>query len=927
MVKIAQGTITLNSVNDAFTVYCSPNSLVINTRWNGEDPDYNNAYADLTLYRGEIAMPFEIIDITASNISKFEVIDKSQYIKRIKINQIPNDILTGHLNIQIKYGNEFTTWVNLPLSVVRETSMLDWILDWEGREKTEIAGEYIITPKIFVGKSENEGQLTGTYIGPAFDGSNKVGVFGYFAGQEIFHIDNTGGMIGGWSIENGGIQTSDGVLKILAEGTIISSPDNKTAWQLNKDGSASFAGGNVHFYADGNADFTGTITSVSGKIGGWNIGNHSLFNSTILIDSNARFIGVRKLGNTVFRKEPSYEDFYNCIKKDGGIAILSQNNVSFGIECWLPIGHSIQKSSGDGFMVFSLGYNNMIAGWNFDGSALYRGERNNTKGQNTSSEGSITIGSNGLRGMNWYIDCDGDISFVSGLLQFDKTGGTIAGWTLTSKQFSAYKAALVSDSEYTGLYLSNTPLPASYTSYENHIISKGGIFLTATDTGPRLHARNSTGEMIFQLSMEFGFVGGWYFSEKGMFTGTNPTPKGEFASVNNITISPDGLRGYKFRLEASGAGAIAGGKIAWDDNGELTLDSSVTISWAQITGTNVVTDKLTKIDSSGIYTGTINADNITTGTLSSERINTDELLSNGEKWALQKDGSGYLADKKINWNANGVLHVGNCLFSDVQISGSLTTPFRDGHFSYSDNGEAISVATLGLQNNNCVVIPGVGAGVYTSFNVPFSPTYNGFRAIIINHDWNGVLATGPICASAPSGAYFHEDGESMSHLIINPHEAVEMIGVGEGETFKGWLVLNRKIYGHPNTSIGDGFTVKAMYIGVIKYDTKSKEPKLKLQKKWDQITDINTENKKLLISYPTDLRGNITVQIPKGVFSSPDKYEVFVSTCKNGVDNVHGYACVGNKTADSFEIWASDDTTWNSIDITFMIIGTWNMYA
>lgn len=649
--------ITLSSVNDAFTVSLSPSSCVINAKWNGEDPDYSNAYADLIVYRGEVAMPFEIVDVTTTNIGNCDAEDRPNHVKRIKITEILNGALSGKVSLNIKCGNDFTTWVHLPFTVVRETSMLDWILDWEGREKTEIAGEHIITPKIFVGKSENGGQLTGTYIGPAFDGSGKVGVFGYSSGKEIFHLDNTGGMIGGWLIENGGIQTSDGVLKILSEGTIISAPDGTTAWELNKDGTATFAGGNVHFYANGDADFKGAITSNSGTIGGWIIGNHSLRSNYILIDSEAHFIGISGTAYT-YGPESTAEQFHNRVKLHGGVVLHHTTANYFGIEGWLPCG-SLSTITEEN-RIFSLGNLNYIAGWHFDTNALYLGSKNNTARQNTAASGDITIGTSGMRGMNWYIDNDGEISFVGGLLHFDKNGGTIAGWTLNQNMFAVTNAALVSASGYTGLYLANSALPQSYTSYESHIIKNGGIFLTASGAGPRLHGRNTDGKLVFQLTNSVSFIGGWWFTDKCMFTGSAPTSTGEFATAGNITLSPDGLRGYKFRLEANGSGAIAGGNIQWDENGKVTFSNQVTLSWSSITnGPN-----LTKIDANGVYTGTISASKISAGTIS-----TADIVCEG-KWALMRDGTGYLAAKNISWKADGTLTVKGHISAD---SGSIGT--------------------------------------------------------------------------------------------------------------------------------------------------------------------------------------------------------------------------------------------------------------
>lgn len=656
---IAQGIITLTSVNDAFSVSLSPSSCVINADYNGKNPKLTYAYSDIKVIRGETAVPFDEPKILGkTNAATAEIVKVDDTTWRIKILSIPETDLNGSFQLEIKAGIDFQTVATFAYTVVRETSMLDWILDWNGTY-TEISGKWIITPKIFAGTKDADNKITGVYLGPAFDNSGSTGLYGYKDDEIIFQLTETGGMIGGWHIENGGIQTSDGVLKILAEGTIISAPDGKMAWELLKDGTASFAGGNVHFYANGDADFKGTITSTSGQIGGWTIGAHSLYNNAILIDSSTQFIGIRRVANMIFAGEPSSEGFHKNIKQSGGIAIFSQNDVAYGMECWIPASNVINPTLNpvDGYKVFSLGYQNMIASWNFDAVALWIGTKNNTARQNTSSSGSITIGTAGIRGMNWYIDNDGEISFVDGLLHFDKNGGTIAGWTLNKNMFAVTNAALVSASGYTGLYLSNSTLPESYTSYESHIIRNGGIFLTTSGAGPRLHGRNTEGKLVFQLANGVSFIGGWWFTESCLFTGASSTPKGEFASAGNITLSPDGLRGYKFRLEASGSGAIAGGKISWDDNGNITFDNSVKISWSQVTGTDNVMTKATYIDANGIFTGKVNADNITTGTLAAERINADALLSNGDKWALLKDGSGYLASRNISWNTDGTLTV------------------------------------------------------------------------------------------------------------------------------------------------------------------------------------------------------------------------------------------------------------------------------
>ena len=627
MATIAKGMITLSSVNDAFSVSLNPNSCVINADWDGSNPRLDNAYTDIRVYRGDVAVEFSqpVILGYSNNAVTASVTKIDNQTWRIKFATIDTSSLNGKVNLKIVVGTEFATTVSFGYTVVRETSMLDWILDWEGRAKTEIAGEHIITPKIFVGKSENGGQLTGTYIGPAFDGSGRIGAFGYSAGAEIFHLDNTGGMIGGWLITTGGITTADGNLKILSEGSIISAPGGTLAWELKKDGSATFAKGNVKFSANGDAEFAGKITSKSGSIGGWNITEHQLTGNRVIIDSEQGFIGINasqsqqvnaSTGELVFPETPS-----------GGVKMWYSSANDFGFAGW-----SLSN------LVFQLGSINQIAGWKFDDTSLWLGTKNNTARQNTVDANSITLGTSGLRGHNWYIDTDGEISFVNGLIHFTANGGTICGWTLTADHLAAGKSALVSATEYVGLYLSHTALPEAVSSYETHIRQNGGIYLTNGSAGPYLRGNTSDGKMVFQLCSSVSYIGGWNFSNSCLFTGAAPTDAGAFATQGNITLSPDGLRGYKFRLEANGSGAIAGGNISWNEAGDITFVGTK-MKWA---GTNT-----TIIDANGIFTGKISADNITAGTISTASIKCED------KWALNTNGSGYLASGNISWAADG----------------------------------------------------------------------------------------------------------------------------------------------------------------------------------------------------------------------------------------------------------------------------------
>ena len=427
---------------------------------------------------------------------------------------------------------------------------------------------------------------------------------------------------------------------------------------------------------------------------------------------------------------------------------------------------------------------------------------------------------------------------LEGKVQFIENNAEMFAWKMYSGRFSAPPCSIsVSDSYNNGVYVSSADLSEiASTSLRNTIHNFGGIYIWSDAASSMLCAYDKSGNLGFALrTTGYHSIGNWYFDHESIYTGsTNLSPEGFTMTPGSSILSTDGLIGYLWKLNGDGSGAIAGGNISWDAEGNVTFANSVSLNWVNIS--SALGNKPTKIDANGIYTGTISADNITAGTI------TTAAIKNGIYWALNTDRIRYLASSKISWTDKGVLSIANCKLKDVVISGSIATPFTDGHFSFGSDGGSLSVGTLGLQNNNCVIIPAMVPDGTQLFRYRSIVLIMGLE-IIINHDWNGTKATGPISATAPSGKYFHEDGESISELIINPYEAVELIGVGEGDSFKGWLVLNRRIYGHPTLSIGEGFALKAMYMGVIKYNADTKAPSLRLQRRWDEKM-YGRENKK-----------------------------------------------------------------------------------
>lgn len=416
MGTVAKSSITLVSISDAYSLSLTPNSCVIKADFDGSNPKLEHAYTIISAYCGDEKAPIEIDSSTiikSNDNIEYQLIKVDSYRYRLSIISLPIDILQGYIEIPVLSGVSAGLTGRFTFSLVRESTMLDWIQDWESN-KTTIGSSYVITPKIFVGKKiigshdslEDIPGLTGVYIGPSED--NGAGIYGYKDNKEIFHIDQTGGKIGGWDITSGGIQCEDGTLSIKSEGAISAQSEGIIHWSLNKDGSASFANGNVTMDVEGNASFKGTIETSGGSIAGWTIGVDSIYNETIGINSLKKFIAIANVTSV-----QDTGDQLDWVKEYGGVAMYYINNADYGL-----IGYKNNEK------VFSAGADNFIAGWHFDENAIWLGTKNNNINQHTSTEGDITIGTNGLRGFKWRLEGDGSGALAGGNITWDTQGNT-----------------------------------------------------------------------------------------------------------------------------------------------------------------------------------------------------------------------------------------------------------------------------------------------------------------------------------------------------------------------------------------------------------------------------------------------------------------------------------------------------------------------
>lgn len=510
VVNIAKNIITLSAINDAFSVLFSPNTCVIKADYDGNNPQLNSAYTDVSLKRGEKRAKYELTYKTSSNSGiayRISVID--EYTKRIQLIAIPKSTISGYLIFDIKSDEGYDSTITFQFSVIRESTMLDWIQEWENN-KTTIGSTYLITPRIFVGKKVvNEAglnSLSGVYIGPD---ATSAGIYGYKEGEDIFHINESGGSIGGWEIDSRGIQSSDRLFKILSEGTIkVENNSGEIIWAIQKAGDATFSKGKVRLNGDGSAYFEGDITSTAGNIGGWSLGENLLHSDYLVLDSSRHYIGISPFNLSTLEEIDNTFNHKSYVEEKGGVCMFYTSANSYGIEGYLP-----NTSSGETRQIFSLGSANQISGWN-----------------------------------------------------------------ISEKKLASKHVVLVSDDTTSGIYLSTADIDqTSPSNLVGAIENSSGIYLYSTEHEAKFVGMKTSGVVFSLSSTTDSIIAGWKFNDTAIFKGT-PTTSGFTQSSGDITISSEGLRGHKWRLDADGNGAIANGEIYWDTDG-VHFGENVKLSW------------------------------------------------------------------------------------------------------------------------------------------------------------------------------------------------------------------------------------------------------------------------------------------------------------------------------------------------------------
>lgn len=248
------------------------------------------------------------------------------------------------------------------------------------------------------------------------------------------------------------------------------------------------------------------------------------------------------------------------------------------------------------------------------------------------------------------------------------------------------------------------------------------------------------------LNVTKGKVGGWTIDGDSIYRGTKNNAAGGFTGASgSITLGSGGIRGYKWRLDATGAGAIAGGNISWDASGNVTFASSVSLNWTHAanaaasqgklyvrgTGLNHNANRLVQVAGNTVLnTGGrgLNLLVINRSTLAVVSNKTYDVYGNDANCnSLATDLDALGSDKIVVLTSYDAIRINATLNSAIQRCGGSDCLITDARMPYA----LVGIPAIGKNN-----------GLLSVFDVEAADPYAELSTMIINGIPQGVCVDG-----------------------------------------------------------------------------------------------------------------------------------------------------------------------------------------
>ena len=661
-----------------------------------------------------------------------------------------------------------------------------------------------------------------------------------------------------------------------------------------------------------------SCTFVRGKIGGWTISTSTITGNHLVLDSANRRIAV----------------FDSTSSQTSGkrVQLYYNNDADFGIFAADAAGNCVAR----------LGSANLIAGWNVTTNSIWKNS------VSLSADGSIT------NGTKWQLKNDGSGRVASGNIAWDAAGNVTfgasvalnwanasnqgriyvrgTGWNRAANRMVKVNGTIIVNEGGRGFALTvlnrNTLALVSHATYDtfanaancNELASKMSalssdniVILTsydAIDINATLCAQikrcGGPEYSVSQYRMPFAFIGiPGIGKDNGLVSITGPNASDPYAEISTTVVEgiPQGMNvSGRQKTYINGDGVYTGAVRA----SQVIIDSTLIVGGSSYNGSISVRDASNNVkvtlDRTGIkaVAGSIGGWNLSASQIYSGSVilTSGGSITNGNRWKLNSDGSGQMANGNLSWDTAGKLTAIGGNFKDVTIQGTIRSAFVLNDPSFWIGGSDSSQVDPRHYDNVVVVRGSWNENIHLQWTLDQS----GRRICLLNYMWHNTITQGYMDLTAPSGKYFYEDGIQKTTLTFS-RELIELIGFGDDLTFWGWIVLNRRDigteykYGSFQQVLAQGtVTCTSTSSATIKYKT------------FDGKT----------MSVRKSGQGNFFVYMPWVI--AVDKYMVMLTGRTCTVQNTPIYASIRNQYTTYFQVTTQDDSTTNEGSFNFQII-------
>lgn len=495
-----------------------------------------------------------------------------------------------------------------------DSNMLDWVKDWNSA-KTVIGSQSVITPKIFAGVKNSNNTITGIAIGKfplsTVNSSGTVttetinGIYGFKDGYKTFAIDSTGSVLLGKGNQFIRYNPVNGKIEFGSEVTLnwVNAINTAKTEAINSAASTAQAKAD----AAKNAAIATAATDASGKVGAIRIaGRNYIRNSNF----TTALTGITTEGTSISIDTATLYNNYRTLKVVQNTACTDSNAASQRTYFTAINSRVCTPAS---FSMYVKGAAASIMKIRIGGSGI-RTVNITTVWQRVTIEnitptsavvlfGFQTVGTywcalpmlvEGSKAVDWSPAPEDVFTGITDAKKAGTDARTVADAITNKANTEGWATKLTyigSTGIFTGTLSANTVNAVRINASQ---ITAGTIDAARINVAALKTSLITAGNIeALALNVVRGKVGGWSIDADSIYRGTKNNTSGAYTGVSgSVCIGSNGIRGFKWRLDATGAGAVAGGNISWDAAGNVTFGASVTLNWTNAANTAANNGKL-----------------------------------------------------------------------------------------------------------------------------------------------------------------------------------------------------------------------------------------------------------------------------------------------------------------------------------------------